>query len=118
MMKRITQLQIQTEINRKVGILLANNGIYIGVTATPARLDLNNTFENENEKWIDFPTHPEYTGQDDFFPTTLEKLHDIKYGLTLLPDTDDNPRYLKNALFSFFVNVAHLNRSEERRVGK
>ena len=98
-----------TEINRKVGILLANNGIYIGVTATPARLDLNNTFENENEKWIDFPTHPEYTGQDDFFPTTLEKLHDIKYGLTLLPDTDDNPRYLKNALFSFFVNVAHLN---------
>lgn len=99
----------QTEINRKVGILLGEDGIYIGVTATPARLDLNNTFENDNERWIDFPPHPEYTGQDDFFPTTLEKLHDIKYGLKLLPDTDDSPRYLKHALFSFFVNVAHLN---------
>jgi len=99
----------QTEINKEVGILLGRDGIYIGVTATPARLDLNNTFENENERWIDFPPHPEYTGQDDFFPTTLEKLHDIKYDLTLLPDIDDSPRYLKHALFSFFVNVAHLN---------
>lgn len=99
----------QTEINRKVGILLNNDGIYIGVTATPARLDLNNTFENENERWIDFPPHPEYTGQDAFFPTTLEKIHDIKYDLTLLPDTGDIPQYLKHALFSFFINVAHLN---------
>lgn len=99
----------QTEINRKVGILLGKDGIYIGVTATPARLDLNNTFENENERWIDFPPHPEYTGQDDFFPTTLEKLQGVKYALTLLPDIDDSPRYLKFALFNFFVNVAHLN---------
>lgn len=105
----------QTEINKKVGILLGNDGIYIGVTATPARLDLNNTFENHNEKWIDFPPHPEYTGQDDFFPTTLERLHEIKYGLNLLPDTDDSPKYLKRALLSFFVNVAYLNSKVNNR---
>ncbi len=110
----------QTKINELVGNLLGSNGVYIGVTATPARLDLNNTFENENERWIDFPSHPEYTGQDVFFPTTLEKLHDIEYGLNLLPDTGDSPRFLRRALFSFFVNVAHLNskvNSSEKNYG-
>ena len=99
----------QTEINRKVGILLGEDGIYIGVTATPARLDLNNTFQNQNEKWINFPPHPEYTGQEDFFPTTLERQLNIKYTLNPLPDTGDNPYYLRRALFGFFVNVAYLN---------
>ena len=99
----------QTEINKKVGILLNNDGIYVGVTATPARLDLNNTFGNNNESWVDFPPHPEYTGQDDFFPTTIEKIQNIKYSLNPLPSINDNPQYLKKALFNFFVNVAHLN---------
>jgi hypothetical protein len=44
-----------TAINRHIKELIASDGIYIGVTATPARLDLNNTFDNDNEKWVNFP---------------------------------------------------------------
>jgi Type III restriction enzyme, res subunit len=57
-----------TRINHLIGELIASDGIYIGVTATPARLDLNNTFENDNEQWVNFPPHNAYTGQDVFFP--------------------------------------------------
>ena len=99
----------KTKINELVGVLLGEDGIYIGVTATPARLDLNNTFKNENQKWVDFPSHVNYTGQTVFFPTTLEKLGNVQFHLNLLPDTGDNPSYLKTALFGFFVNVAYLN---------
>lgn len=44
-----------TRINNLVGNLIGQDGIYIGVTATPARLDLNNTFDNDNERWVNFP---------------------------------------------------------------
>jgi hypothetical protein len=97
----------KTKINALVGQLLGKKGIYIGVTATPARLDLNNTFENENEKWIDFPRHPDYRGQGTFFPVSLAE--PLGYKLNLLPDTGDDPKYLREALFGFFVNVAYLN---------
>lgn len=99
----------KTKINELVGKLLDKDGVYIGVTATPARLDLNNTFENNNEKWIDFPPHPYYTGQDVFFPTTDKGLGSLEFGLELLPDEGDNPKYLREAFFSFLVNVAYLN---------
>ena len=98
----------KTRINDLVGQLLGDNGIYIGVTATPARLDLNNTFENNNERWIDFPPHPKYTGQEIFFPTTA-KGFELEFGLELLPDAGDDPVYLREAFFSFLVNVAYLN---------
>ncbi len=97
----------RTKINELVGRLLGNEGIYIGVTATPARLDLNNTFENDNERWIDFPPHPDYKGQNTFFPVSLKEL--LGYRLNLLPDTGDDPKHLREALFGFFVNVAYLN---------
>lgn len=96
----------KTKINELIGKLLGAEGIYIGVTATPARLDLNQTFENANDCWVDFPAHSYYTGQDIFFPMNL---HGFRYRLELLPDDKDNPIYLRNALFSFFVNVAYLN---------
>lgn len=99
----------QTKINELVGKLLGNDGIYIGVTATPARLDLNNTFDNENDNWVDFPPHLEYTGQDLFFPTSLNEMLSLKYTLTLLPNSDDNPKYLRDALAKFFINTAYLN---------
>jgi hypothetical protein len=98
----------KTRINELVGQLLGVDGAYIAVTATPARLDLNNTFDNENEHWIDFPPHPLYTGQDTFFPTTAEGFK-LPFELELLPPHGDDPKYLRRALFSFLVNVAYLN---------
>ena len=56
----------KTRINELVGQLIGTDGYYIGVTATPARLDLNNTFKNDTEKWVNFPPHSKYTGQDLF----------------------------------------------------
>jgi hypothetical protein len=51
-----------TRINTLIKQLIRHDGIYIGVTATPARLDLNNTFDNDNEQWVNFPPHDAYTG--------------------------------------------------------
>lgn len=98
----------KTKINELVEKLIGNDGVYIGVTATPARLDLNNTFRNENEKWVDFPTHPYYKGQSTFFPTAIDT-DKLNFNLNLLPDTNDTPKYLRDAVFSFLVNVAYLN---------
>ena len=57
----------QSTINKLTGELIGKNGIYIGVTATPARLDLNRTHDNQNEAWIDFPPHSNYTGTRTIF---------------------------------------------------
>ena len=80
-------------------------GIYIGVTATPSRLDLNNTFENEKENWCYFAPYPSYSGHTTFFPPD----GNCQYELILLPDDGDNPQHLRNALTRFVVNVAYLN---------
>ena len=97
----------KSRINELTGKLIGAEGTYIGVTATPARLDLNKTHQNQNENWIDFPPHSNYTGQDLFFPVSTETL---PYRLTFLPDTGDDPKYLREAFFSFMVNVAYLNK--------
>jgi len=97
----------KTRINELVGKLLGNDWTYIGVTATPARLDLNNTFENANDSWINFPVHDLYTGQDVFFPIDLNS--PLKYNLEILPENYDAPSKLRQALFSYLVNVAYLN---------
>lgn len=94
----------QTKINRLVSELLGPDGIYIGVTATPARLNLNNTFNNRAETWVRFRPHPEYTGQEIFFSPTPPR----PYRLVLLQgrgSADD----AKRALARFCVTVAHLN---------
>lgn len=95
-----------TKINELIGELIGDVGIYIGVTATPARLDLNNTFDNNNEVWVDFPPHNEYTGQDIFFP--LDHAPD-QYHLEYLPDSYDGPRYLQLAVYRFLARVAFIN---------
>jgi Z1 domain/Type III restriction enzyme, res subunit len=97
-----------TRINGLIKKLISHDGIYVGVTATPARLDLNNTFDNDNEKWVNFPPHDAYTGQDIFFPP-LDA--DVQFSLHTLPDTDDSPKYLREAIFRFLVRVAALNLS-------
>lgn len=103
----------KTTINRLVGEVIGSTGHYIGVTATPARLDLNNTFGNDSELWVYFPPHAAYTGQDSFFPMDLyaKGLAALEYRLTLLPDKGDDPRYEREALCRFLVSVAHLNLS-------
>lgn len=97
----------QTKIHNLVGKLIGKDGIYIGVTATPARLDLNNTFNNANNRWIYFHPHTNYTGQNDFFPLNIS--NKLNFKLNLLPDEYDDPKYLNEALFRFFVTVAYLN---------
>ncbi|KAF0212425.1 MAG: hypothetical protein FD178_3175 [Ignavibacteria bacterium] len=96
----------KSRINELTGNLIGKSGIYIGVTATPARLDLNKTHENKNEHWIDFPPHSNYTGQDVFFPVDTSNL---PYKLTFLSDSGDDPKHLREGLFSFMVNVGYLN---------
>jgi Z1 domain/Type III restriction enzyme, res subunit len=98
--------QEKSRINELTEELIGEEGIYIGVTATPGRLDLNRTHKNQNERWIDFPPHDNYTGQEMFFPVSIDGL---PYSLIFLPDTGDEPRHLREALFRFMVNVAYLN---------
>lgn len=97
--------QEKSKINELTGKLIGN-GVYIGVTATPARLDLNRTHDNKNEYWVDFPIHSNYTGQDMFFPSAVTP---ESYRLELLPDQGDDPKYLREALFRFMATVAFLN---------
>ncbi len=61
------------------------------MTATPARLDLNNTFNNANEKWVDFPPHALYKGQKTFFPTVTAQSDSDRFSLVTLPDAGDDP---------------------------
>jgi hypothetical protein len=95
----------KTKINELISDLIGDHGYYIGVTATPARLDLNNTFENDSSRWVNFPPHSKYTGQDTFFPIEGP----VDYIRTLLPDSGADPKYPRQALFGFLVNAAYLN---------
>ncbi|WP_024449464.1 Z1 domain-containing protein [Mycolicibacterium iranicum] len=99
----------KTRINELVESLIGDSGAYIGVTATPARLDLNETFDNDSGRWIDFPPHDFYTGQDIFFPSSEARLQGLKYKLELMPDNRDEKKYLRLALLSFLARVAYLN---------
>jgi hypothetical protein len=96
----------RTAINNAIYKLLGDDGIYIGVTATPARLDMNNTFDNMTEDWICFAPHKEYVGKEVFFPLDFRPQ---QYTPNFLPATGDFPDYLRQALLSFFVNVAYIN---------
>jgi Z1 domain/Type III restriction enzyme, res subunit len=100
--------QEKSRINELTGRLIGTTGIYIGVTATPARLDLNRTHQNQNEYWIDFRPHSNYVGQDMFFPVNLDNL---QFQLYFLPDAGDDPRHLRETLFRFLTRVAYLNTS-------
>jgi hypothetical protein len=94
----------KSPINQLIEKLIGKNGYYVGVTATPARLDLNNTLKNDAEYWVQFPAHDDYTGQDTFFP--LEG--PLKYNRTLLAQGND-PEQAKEALLRFLVRSSFLN---------
>ncbi len=101
----------KTKINLLIDAILGSNGNYIGVTATPARLDMNNTFSNDSKMWVNFPVHEHYTGQDTFFPfdSINSENNTKKFELRLLADKVDDPKFAREALFRFLVNVAYLN---------
>jgi hypothetical protein len=103
----------RTRINELIGDLLANDGQYIGVTATPARLDLNRTFENDQADWVNFAAHSKYSGKEFFFPTRCD-VSKLGYQLRLLPDTRELSTHLRTALFSYFISVAKLNSNPEQ----
>lgn len=107
----------KTPINDLIGKIIGDSGHYIGVTATPARLNLNNTFNNDSKLWVKFPPHRMYTGQDDFFPMDIDEIgvSGLKYRLCLMPDKNDDFRHERAALFRFMVNAAHLNLTTEER---
>jgi hypothetical protein len=97
-------LKEKTKINALIDQLLGTTGHYIGVTATPARLNLNNTFNNTTETWVNFRPHNSYTGQNVFFPVGTPPAYRLRQ-LTA-PATAKDAR---NALARFLATVAHLN---------
>ena len=96
----------KTKINQLICDLLGDDGQYIGVTATPARLNLNNTFENDSELWVNFRPHPQYVGQDFFFPTDGQVEYKIH---TFDPDEGDHRKEIQNAVMHFMCGVAQLH---------
>jgi hypothetical protein len=96
----------KTSINNLVSRVVGNDGYYIGVTATPARLDLNNTLRNDTASWVNFPPHDRYTGQDQFFP--IDQTKPIAYRLTRLKQ-EGSKKEAQDALVRFLVTVAYLN---------
>ncbi|MES5044504.1 Z1 domain-containing protein [Rhizobium nepotum] len=102
----------KTKINELIHTLIGTTGKYIGVTATPARLNLNNTFENVSELWVDFAPHANYVGQDFFFP--LEG--PVSYRLHTFDGHEGSERgELENAIVHFLCGVAeqHKRGNEE-----
>jgi len=109
-------LKERTKINERIYELLKKEGIYIGVTATPARLDLNNTFLNEHHMWTYFKPHKNYKGQDYFFPLKAsQSLPD--FTLHYLPEeTLDEAGELKKSIYRFLVNATFVNLYENKNI--
>lgn len=105
-----------TAINQHLGDLAdlgpGGEGTYIGVTATPGRLDLNNTFLNKSANWVFLDPYPDYKGRSFFFPVSIEDKTRSDYQLVRLPDDTDDPRLLRHAIFRFLLRVALLNSEE------
>ena len=101
--------KIPTKINQRVTELVSDKsgGIWIGVTATPARLDLNATLNNDKKAWVRFRPHDRYVGAETFFPLTPSVKP--KFKLILLTGQFNQSQEVKKALKNFIVNVAIRN---------
>lgn len=84
-------------------------GTYIGVTATPGRLDLNGTFANNSGDWVFLKSHKAYKGREFFFPISEEQNNKSDYILKLLPDEGDDAKTLREAALRFLVRTAVVN---------
>ena len=101
-----------TAINRHIQKLIDDDiegGSYIGVTATPARLDVNNTFLNKAEDWIFLRTHKAYLGHAFFFPISKNSEINTNYQLVRLSEKGDSLATLRDAVLRFIIRVAFLN---------
>lgn len=114
--RNINKQKEATQINKKVGQLgqVDSDGVYIGVTATPGRLDLNNTYLNDSTKWVYLESHENYKGRSFFFPLSNEQRQKSDYILKLLPDEGDTPSHLTDSILRFFIRTALLNQDEEK----
>jgi hypothetical protein len=93
--------QLRSVINGLIEQIMNKNGIWIGVTATPGRLALNNTYANETNRWVYLPPHSKYYGQYHFFPPKYRKEHKKAFGynVTFLGESGDDPiLYQKSSL--------------------
>jgi hypothetical protein len=104
----------KTPINFKMTTLVGKSGIFIGVTATPARNALNNTLDTNPNNWVYFPVHSKYFGYEFFFPDPM-KANSYKFNCIFLGDESSNINVeVRNAFFDFLINVAFLNNTEEQ----
>ena len=101
-----------TAINKKMKELIGD-GQYIGVTATPGRLDLNNTLYNDADKWVYCSPDKGYTGVDYFFPEDPSEI-DKNYTLTIHPSDKEYISYLQKAIYRFMARNAYLNVVEKK----
>ncbi len=96
----------KTKINKLIHELIGESGQYVGVTATPARLNLNNTLRTTaNYGWI--PSPPNYVGQDFFFPmdgVVNYRLH------TFDADEGSERGELENGILHFLCGVAEQHK--------
>ncbi len=96
-----------TKINQHMKALVAD-GFYIGVTATPGRLDLNNTLYNDAKEWVYCEPGDGYTGVNYFFPEDQSEIS-RNYTLTLLPTDNYYKTYLQKAIYRFMARNAYQN---------
>jgi Z1 domain/Type III restriction enzyme, res subunit len=98
-----------TAINSKVSALIdeGRRGVWIGVTATPARLDLNRTLSNRTDAWVQFKPHQNYVGHETFFP--LDVKNPLRFSLIKLNGQFNQSIKIREALIRFVVNVGHRN---------
>ena len=110
----------ESKINNLIKNFLGKDGIYIGVTATPSRLDLNNTLDNDKDKWVCFDPYLSYKGHRIFFPVQKQEMDTLiqkrgEFNLELIPEEGNYLKFLRKALFSFLINVAHWNLEREKK---
>ena len=101
-----------TKINELIVKILWEAWSYIWVTATPARLDLNLTFQNATEDRIDFNPYEGYHWDKTFFPSFRRSTEDnnkLGYRLNLFRDDANYKDELRLAMFNFMINVSYLN---------
>ena len=112
--------ELKSVINELITKIMNANGIWLGVTATPGRLDLNNSFANNNKRWVYLPPHDNYYGQYSFFPIKYKKegISSCEFNIKTLGETGDDPSYLKEAAYSFLVTVAKRNIESLKKMEK